>query len=69
MASLKSLPARKWSPALLYGYVDVDVDVNVDVIRAEFGAAAEGQPPGLLRRILRLWVQDGDLFSEATDEF
>ncbi len=38
-------------------------------VEATFGADAEGEPPGVLRKILRIWVQDGKLFGESDDEF
>ncbi len=38
-------------------------------IEAGFGEAAEGEPPGILRRIVRMWVQDGQIYGESDDEF
>ncbi len=38
-------------------------------IEATFGEDAEGQSPGVIRKILRMWVQDGKLFGESDDEF
>lgn len=38
-------------------------------IEATFGEEAEGEPPGVLRQILRIWIQDDKLFGESDDEF
>lgn len=74
MPSLRRLLAKKWSPALLFGRVSGDEigpgeieheHMAVDYVENTFGAGAGG----VLRQIQRIWVQDGDLFSEATDEF
>lgn len=65
----RRLAAKKFSPALVFGHISVDEDLDADVVKAEFGAGSEGQPLSLLRKVLRIWVQDGDLFAETTDEF
>ncbi len=38
-------------------------------VEATPGADAEGQPPGVVRQIKRIWIQDGKLFGESDDEF
>ena len=82
MPSLRQLRASKWSPAMLFGHVADDdlapgaggtpapgsitpAQLDRTYIESTFGSGAAG----ILRRIVRLWVQDGDLFSEASDEF
>lgn len=81
MPSERRLRAAKWSPALLFGKVtaeDLDADaievpdgsitpakLDREYVENSFGAVASG----VLRKIRRLWIQDGDLFAEATDEF
>jgi len=74
MPSLRPLPAIKWSPALLWGHIrGVDIaastiehaNMEFDYIENTFGAGAGG----VLRQIQRLWIQDGRLFSEETDDF
>ncbi len=74
MPSLRRLLASKWSPALRWGYIgsrdigpgEIEHEhMEVDYVEAAFGTGAAGA----LRQIQRLWVQDGDLFAEATDEF
>lgn len=74
MPSLRRLWAGKWSPAILFGFIRGDdiaagaiehAHMQDDYIESEFGAGAGG----VLRKILRIWVQDERLFSEETDEF
>ncbi len=74
MPSLRSLSATKWSPALLWGHIRGDTiaaetiehaHMQDDYIENTFGTGASG----VLRKIQRIWIQDGELFSEATDEF
>ncbi len=38
-------------------------------VEASFGADADGQPPGTIRKIIRMWIQDAKLFGESDDEF
>ena len=38
-------------------------------IEASFGDDAQGQPPGVLRKVIRMWVQDNKVFGESDDEF
>lgn len=38
-------------------------------VEATFGAEAEGKPPGIIRKLIRLWVQDDKLLGESDDEF
>ena len=38
-------------------------------IEASFGADAEDQPSGILRKIIRLWMQDDKVYGESDDEF
>ena len=38
-------------------------------IEASFGVDAEGQPLSVLRKIIRLWVQDDKVYGESDDEF
>lgn len=74
MPSLRKLAALKWSPALIWGHITGD-DIAAETIEHEhmqadyventFGTGATG----VLRKIQRVWIQDGALFSEATDEF
>lgn len=73
MPSLRRLWAKKWSPALLFGFIEGD-DIGPaeiehehmaqDYVESEFGVGG-----GALRKVLRIWVADGRLFSEETDEF
>ncbi len=72
----RRLLPRKWSPAYLYGRADEVVDGSItpdkldrSYVESSFGAAAEGQPPSILRKLIRLWVQDGKVYSESNDEF
>lgn len=74
MPSNRRLPAIKWSPSLVFGHVSGDEiapatiehgHMERDYVESEFGAGAAG----VLRKVLRLWVADGRLFSEETDEF
>ncbi len=37
-------------------------------IESSFGEEAEGESPGILRRILRIWVQNGKVYGESDDE-
>lgn len=74
MPSLRRLRALKWSPALLFGHIDGD-DITAetiehehmerDYVESEFGTGAGG----VLRKILRIWKQDGALYEESTDTF
>ena len=74
MPNLRRLMARKWMPALLYGRIAGD-DIGAEslepghfdrpYIEAEFG----DESSGVLQKILRLWIQDGRVFGESTDEF
>lgn len=66
--------ASKFSPATLYGRTMADDLVDGIVqpkhfdrfyVESTFGVGASG----ILRQIQRLWVQDGKLFSEETDNF
>lgn len=38
-------------------------------VESSFGVDAEGQPPGVIRKIFRIWIQDGKLYGESNDEF
>lgn len=38
-------------------------------VEATFGAEAQGQPPGVIRKIIRMWAQDDKLLGESDDEF
>lgn len=38
-------------------------------IEASFGTDAQGQPPGVLRKVIRMWVQNDKVFGESDDEF
>lgn len=78
MSRLRRLLAKKWSPALLFGRSEADEVADGSItpakldrpyIESSFGAAAEGQPLGILRKVIRIWVQDGKVYNESTDEF
>jgi hypothetical protein len=72
--SFRRLRAIKWSPALLWGYIageDIQaaevepVHLDRGYVENTFGSGAIGT----LRQLVRLWVQDGNLFGESTDDF
>lgn len=59
------------------GSLDVEVDdgsitptkLDRSYVEATFGAEAEGQPTSILRKLIRLWVQDDKIYGESSDEF
>ncbi len=74
MPNIRRLLARKWMPALLYGRIDGDdlgaaslqpEHLDRPYIEATFGTEADG----VFRQVKRLWIQDGRVFGESTDEF
>lgn len=83
MPSLRPLRAIKWSPALLFGHTAADdlapgagggppapgsitpAQLDRPYVESTFGAGAGG----ILRRIIRMWVQDDKVFGESEDEF
>lgn len=74
MPNLRRLLARKWMPALLYGSVGEE-DLGSGAVRPEhldrpyIESTIGSESEGVTRKILRLWVQDGRVFGESTDEF
>ncbi len=74
MPNLRRLLARKWVPALLYGRIGGD-DLGVASVepghldRPYIEATMGSESSGVKQQIVRLWVQDGKVFGESTDEF
>lgn len=38
-------------------------------VESSFGEDADGQPPGVIRKIIRMWVQNDKVYGESDDEF